>query len=144
MSKPKSSAKPAKKSVTKSAVSPPPVIRKTRRQAVPAKAASATVVRKSSIASNPRRGPASQAPAAKGSDSSQTSTLPKQVAGKTACVSNLIQRPDGASLADLMTATGWQAHSVRGVISGVLRKKLGLSVTLATGADGSRIYRIAE
>lgn len=41
----------------------------------------------------------------------------------------------------MTNATGWQAHSVRGVISGVLRKKLGLNVQSAT-VDGTRRYRI--
>jgi hypothetical protein len=44
-----------------------------------------------------------------------------------------------------MTAlTGWQAHTVRGTISGVLRKKLQLNVTCAAEGDGARVYRIVE
>ena len=54
----------------------------------------------------------------------------------------LLQRPTGASLDELMTATGWQRHSVRGVLSGVIRKKLGLNVERIR-QDGSSIYRIA-
>jgi hypothetical protein len=54
----------------------------------------------------------------------------------------LLSAANGACLADLTTATGWQAHSVRGVISGVLRKKLGLKVDTAM-VDGTRRYRIA-
>jgi hypothetical protein len=51
--------------------------------------------------------------------------------GKTSkkdLVLGLLQREDGATLAELMSATGWQAHSVRGFISGTLRKKLGLTI----------------
>ena len=60
---------------------------------------------------------------------------------KQAKLIGLLQRPEGASMEDLMKTTGWQAHSVRGLLSGVLRKKLGLEVSLV--ADGnSRIYRI--
>jgi hypothetical protein len=56
----------------------------------------------------------------------------------------LLRAPAGCTLEEMMTSTGWQAHSVRGVISGVLRKKLGLTVTWAKGADGGpRIYRAA-
>lgn len=44
----------------------------------------------------------------------------------------LLKQASGASLADLMSATGWQAHSVRGVISGVLRKRLQLLVICET------------
>lgn len=45
------------------------------------------------------------------------------------------------TLAELMTAAGWQAHSVRGFISGTLRKKLGLAIE-ATKSDRERVYKI--
>lgn len=48
---------------------------------------------------------------------------------KKEIVIGLLSRHDGATLEELMNATGWQAHSVRGFISGTLRKKHGLSVT---------------
>lgn len=41
-----------------------------------------------------------------------------------------------------MLATGWQLHTVRGAISGMLRKKLGLSVVLARNDSGERVYRV--
>ena len=41
-----------------------------------------------------------------------------------------------------MKATSWQAHSVRGFISGTLRKKLGLNVVSTKGEDGERTYSI--
>ena len=41
-----------------------------------------------------------------------------------------------------MPATGWQPHSVRGAISGLLRKRLGLNVVLTSNATGKRVYRI--
>jgi len=44
----------------------------------------------------------------------------------------------------MISATGWQAHSVRGFLSGSLRKKLGLDVRGMKGADGERRYRIAS
>lgn len=65
-----------------------------------------------------------------------------QGSGKEALLLSLLQRPAGASLAQLTEATGWQPHSVRGVISGVLRKKRGLNVASVPQADGSRLYRI--
>jgi hypothetical protein len=61
---------------------------------------------------------------------------------KAATILELLRRPDGATLAELMKATAWQAHSVRGFLSGTLRKKLGLAVTSAKVKDGERTYSI--
>jgi len=61
--------------------------------------------------------------------------------GKLGQVVALLRRPDGATLPDLMAATGWQAHSVRGAIAGAIKKKLGLVVT-STKSDAGRVYRI--
>jgi hypothetical protein len=54
----------------------------------------------------------------------------------------LLRKPKGATLAELMKATGWQAHSVRGFISGTLGKKDGLKVESAKREDGARVYSI--
>ncbi|MEQ9190527.1 MAG: DUF3489 domain-containing protein [Alphaproteobacteria bacterium] len=54
----------------------------------------------------------------------------------------LMQRKNGATIAELMTVTGWQAHSVRGAISGSLKKKLGLPVTSEVIEGRGRVYRI--
>ena len=61
---------------------------------------------------------------------------------KAANVLDLLKRPDGATLAELMKATGWQAHSVRGFLSGTVSKKLGLAITSAKAEDGERKYSI--
>ena len=53
---------------------------------------------------------------------------------------DLLKRPDGATLKELMKATGWQAHSVRGFLSGAVGKKMGLTVVSAKGEDGERTY----
>lgn len=53
-----------------------------------------------------------------------------------------LRRKEGATIAELTEATGWQAHSVRGAISGALKKKLGLSVTSEKVDGRSRVYRI--
>ena len=61
---------------------------------------------------------------------------------KSAKVLDLLKRPDGATLKELMKATGWQAHSVRGFLSGAVSKKMGLVVTSAKGEDGERSYSV--
>jgi hypothetical protein len=56
----------------------------------------------------------------------------------------LLRRPGGATIDNLAKATGWQRHTVRGAISGALKKKLRLSVTSDKTKDGERVYRIAD
>jgi hypothetical protein len=53
-------------------------------------------------------------------------------------VLTLLSRPDGASLAELQAATGWQAHSARGFLSGVIRKLAGVDLTSTKSTDGPR------
>ena len=60
---------------------------------------------------------------------------------KAARVLELLKQPSGATLKSLMRATGWQAHSVRGFLSGHLRKKLGLRVK-SFERNGERVYAI--
>ena len=55
----------------------------------------------------------------------------------------MLRRPDCATVDEVARATGWQRHTVRGVFSGTLKKKLGLSVASAKEERG-RVYRIAE
>lgn len=62
---------------------------------------------------------------------------------KLAAIINAMRHPDGATIAQMMAGTGWQAHSVRGTISGMVRKRLGYEVVTEKGADGQRAYRIA-
>ena len=50
----------------------------------------------------------------------------------------------GATIEMLMEATGWQAHSVRGFLSAVVKKKLGLKLVSEVGKDGTRRYRIDD
>jgi len=56
----------------------------------------------------------------------------------------LIRRPKGATLAEIMAATGWQNHSVRGFISGALGKKMGLVVESFKNGLDERAYRLAK
>jgi hypothetical protein len=63
---------------------------------------------------------------------------------KSELVISLLRTSSGASLEAIMKATGWQAHSVRGFISGVLSKKLGLTIESLRNEQGGRIYRISK
>jgi hypothetical protein len=55
----------------------------------------------------------------------------------------MLHRSEGATIAQLSEAFGWQAHTVRGAISGALKKKLGLTVVSDKPEGGDRVYRIA-
>jgi DNA-binding MarR family transcriptional regulator len=61
---------------------------------------------------------------------------------KQALLIDLLKRKKGATIEEIVEATGWQPHSVRGAISGALKKKLGLAVTSEKPSDGPRRYRI--
>ena len=66
-----------------------------------------------------------------------------RVGSKTAQILDLLKQPGGATLAQIMEATSWQAHSVRGFISGTLGKKLGLAIE-STKREKERVYSIAK
>src|SRR5215469_14032852 len=55
----------------------------------------------------------------------------------------MLRQPEGATVDEVASVTGWQRHTVRGVFSGTLKKKLGLALASAKEARG-RVYRIAE
>jgi hypothetical protein len=91
-----------------------------------------------------------KASAAKKAPKAAKGAKPAEVAGgtregsKTAQALALLRRPNGATLAELMKTLSWQAHSVRGFISGTLGKKLDLPVMSAKREDGARVYSIAK
>ncbi len=62
---------------------------------------------------------------------------------KLATIIDAMRHPGGATIAQMMAGTGWQAHTVRGAISGMVRKRLGYQVVSKKGPDGQRAYRIA-
>jgi len=62
---------------------------------------------------------------------------------KQARVIAMLQSPTGATIAAIMKATGWQRHSVRGFLAGVVRKRLKLKLA-SKKVDGNRIYQIAS
>lgn len=55
---------------------------------------------------------------------------------------DLLRRSGGATVQDLMAATGWQAHSVRGFLSGTVRKKLGLELQSSKAEGEARRYHV--
>ena len=95
-----------------------------------------------------KRGSATKATPANKANKGATSAKSRKKASrarqgsKTAKFLDLMKRSGGATGADLTKATGWQAHSVRGFISGVLGKKMGLTVASTKGEDGERSYSI--
>lgn len=68
--------------------------------------------------------------------------IPVRPGTKLAALVMALRRPQGATSQQLMLATAWQPHTVRGAISGLLRKKLGLNVVLAHNDSGERVYRV--
>jgi len=95
------------------------------------KAGIRSIARKTSKAkSRPRSAPTSSRLAA-GADT------------KHARIIAMLRTPAGATIVSLVTATGWQQHSVRGFLAGVVRKKLGLNL-VSEQTDKGRIYRIKE
>ena len=57
-------------------------------------------------------------------------------------VLTLLSQPEGASIEEMMQATDWQQHSVRGFLAGTVKRKLGFSLASLKPNDGARRYRI--
>jgi hypothetical protein len=113
-----------------------------------AEVAPAKPAKKASVGA--RRAPVPRAKAAESKKAKATDEAPRsgkkvnaaRDSTKAAQVRELLKRQGGASLKEIMKATDWQAHTVRGFLSGVLRKKLGLTVDSAKGEDGGRTYSV--
>lgn len=61
---------------------------------------------------------------------------------KQALVIEMLRRPEGATIAEIAKASGWLHHTIRGMIAGALRKKLGLAITSTKEDERGRIYRL--
>ncbi len=55
---------------------------------------------------------------------------------------DLLHRPDGATIAEMAEATGWQLHTVRGAMSDALKKRLGLTISSEKVAERGRVYKL--
>ena len=69
-----------------------------------------------------------------------TKTKPNSKLGQ---LEAMLRRPDGATIEQISKSLHWQAHSVRGAMSGALKKKQGLTIASEKTGDGRRVYRIA-
>ena len=68
-------------------------------------------------------------------------TLEPTIAHAVTLIS-MLRAPDGATIEEIMTATGWQSHTVRGAMAGALKKKLGLEVSSEKDDTRGRVYRL--
>lgn len=59
-------------------------------------------------------------------------------------VLRLLKRKNGATIDDIFSKTGWQAHSARGFLSGTVRKKLAFNLHSEKDANGTRRYRVEQ
>ena len=103
--------------------------------------------RKPHVAPSKARSRKKTTPAKKGAKGAKRAKVSNKAAGarqgsKAAKVLDLLKRSGGATLKELMKATGWQPHSVRGFLSGTLGKKMKLTVTSTKGKDGERTYSL--
>jgi len=67
----------------------------------------------------------------------------KREGSKQSVLIDLMKRPEGATLPQMVEATGWQAHTVRGCMAGTLKKKLGLTIDSVKESGGERVYRVS-
>ncbi len=96
----------------------------------------------SAEAAYPAFGKQDDEPASEGA--SRRSSPGKKEPSKQDAVLARLKSPRGVTVSKLMEITGWQKHTIRGFLSAVVRKKLGLDLTSETGRDGERRYRIAR
>lgn len=70
----------------------------------------------------------------------------KESAGRSkgTIIVELLRRKEGATIAELTSATGWQSHSIRGFLSAQVTKKMGLKLQSTKREDGQRVYKIAS
>jgi hypothetical protein len=87
----------------------------------------------------PTEGPAPETPAEP--DAAPKARTPRE-GTKQATLIAMLRAPDGATIEEIMAATGWQSHTVRGAMAGALKKKLGLEVTSERVEGRGRVYKL--
>ena len=87
------------------------------------------------MASNTRR-------PSRSSSATRSVDVRKSAVTKTQQVIRLLKRKAGVSIEELQEVTGWQAHSIRGLLSGALPTRHGLIIASSVDGDGTRRYRI--
>ncbi|MCE6967616.1 DUF3489 domain-containing protein [Cereibacter sphaeroides] len=88
----------------------------------------------------PTEEPASATPT--GPEAAPKARTPRE-GTKQATMIAMLRAPDGATIEEIMTATGWQSHTVRGAMAGALKKKLGLTIASRKIEGRGRVYQIS-
>jgi len=117
--------------------------------AVPDAAAAADIAEKEPAATMPNENgapaddePASIDPREEPTPAEDKPTKPMRTGTKQAQLIEMLKRPEGATVDEIVKALDWQAHTVRGAIAGALKKKLGLKVESEKEGERGRVYRI--
>lgn len=125
--------------MTKAASTTKPVTPKTKKPSQPAKTKAAKSEVPAAMVSAPAPTKAKRLPPQK-----QTTQSSDDPSSKQDRLIAMMRQAKGSAMAEMMEATGWEAHSIRGLISGVLKKRLNLNVVLESSSDGVRRYRILK
>jgi hypothetical protein len=99
------------------------------------------VAPKPAASKTPAKAP-KEATGAKNAKPAKAAVPAKKAARKQATMIAMLQRKNGATIAEIIEATGWQQHTVRGAFAGALKKKLGLNIVSEKDEKRGRVYRI--